>query len=250
MAMTSINILIYSDSTALPRPNSVVLDQTWPHVLRRLLEGKLINTSVELINRSFGGINIKKTYLNILHDVQYFGRPTKDLTGTKSIIILAIGIVDASPQPITYKLKKISIIPKIGPRIWGKLKIVLSKKRPQIQKIWSYNTTKKKVFLKYLQKINYQLSKFNFDLIVYAETPNTHTNLEKRSPGISTSIDNYNSIKLENIEGQKNFVYLGFEQFNDNFFENETDGHHFSRLGHAKFAEKLNATILDMLASD
>ncbi len=248
--MTSINIFIYSDSTALPRQNSVALDQTWPQVLRRLLEGKLINTSVELTNRSFGGINIKKTYLNILHDVQYFGRPTKDPTGTKNIIILAIGIVDASPQPITYKLKKISTIPKIGPRIWGKLKIVLSKKRPQIQKIWSYNTTNKKVFLKYLEKIKYQLSKFNFDLIVYVETPNTHTNLEKRSPGISASIEIYNSMKLENIKDQKKFVFLSLEQFDDNFFENENDGHHFSRLGHAKFAEKINSAILDMLASD
>jgi len=245
-----IQIITYSDSTALPRPEFVGPDSTWPQKLLHSLQIEFPENKFVLENRSRGGIKIKEILSLIRSDYSYFSK-TKSLQTSNeyiTIIILAAGIVDGSPQPITFKLKLIGKIPYVGPHFWRLLRIPLIKFRPQIQLFWKFTPTKKKRFRKSLDLIKKTLQKYNgINLII--DTPTPHSQLAHRSPGIHESIKKFNLIRKKVFEKNDAFIIIKTNDFSDDLYISSEDGHHYSNPGHEFISRLAFVEIREKLRS-
>ena len=245
-----IQIITYSDSTALPRPGFVGPDSTWPQKLLHCLQIEFPENKFILENRSKGGIKIQEILSLIRSDYSYFSKTEFTQTNNENytIVILAAGIVDGSPQPITFKLKLIGKIPYIGPHLWRLLRIPLIKFRPQIQLIWKFTPTNKKRFSKSLESIKKILQKYNgINLII--DTPIPHSQLTNRSPGIHKSIAKFNLIRKKVFEKNDIFLIIKTKDFTDDLYISSEDGHHYSNLGHEFISSLLFAEIREKVRS-
>jgi hypothetical protein len=150
------------------------------------------NKKIYLLNQTFGVYNLSQLTQLFKKDADYF-YPAVDVNvnSTQIFVIFTSGIVDGSPQPITYKLCIIDQIPIIGRLIWEKIEPLLNKHRYLIQSAISYaptSLTKFNLDLNYLGKLS---SSLNVKIILL-ETPLPHPKLEFRSPGVVTSIVAFN----------------------------------------------------------
>jgi hypothetical protein len=221
-------IYVYTDSTGFPRGNLVPAHETWPMYLRKYADNLYV--------RGRGGITIRETLQNIKNDSFYFA--FREKSAHKILIILAFGIVDCAPQPITYKLSKLAYIPFIGRYVWRALSKLIKPHRPIIQKFWSYQNTSIKQFKKTLIKILVSISNPNCQIIILS-TPLPSKLVLSRSPGFETAIDKYNNIKKVVSKLYPRVTYLELLINRDKAYISEKDGHHFSGTGHQEIAQQV-----------
>jgi hypothetical protein len=219
-------IIIYGDSTSMPRPSeSVNFADTWYWKLVTLSKLEIC-----LENRSQGGITISDVRKKILSDSHYLF-PSENLSNNQKLVIVNIGIVDAGVQPITYKLKIINKLPVFGKHLWAVLAKVLNSSRALIQTIWSYSPTSPTRFVSELEKIISFLTQRNLNICVLL-TPIPHSNLELRSPGFRENVAKYNKLKSELLDKFPKVFLVNLDEFKDSYYVSEKDGHHYSKSGH------------------
>lgn len=228
-------IYIYTDSTGFPRGNLVFAHETWPMHLRKLANNLYV--------RGRGGITIRETLQTMNNDSFYFS--FREKSAHKMLVILAFGIVDCAPQPITYKLSKLAEIPFIGRYIWRVLSKLMKPYRPRIQRIWSYQRTSTNAFRRTLMKILVSISNPNCQILILS-TPLPSKNVLSRSPGFKISIEKYNDIKKVISSLYPRVTYLQLQINQDKAYISEKDGHHFSKEGHQDIAQQVTKHIQNL----
>ena len=227
-------IIIYSDSTAFPRETLVSPSKAWPILLSPE------SNSVYL--RGKGGIQAKGLLKMLREDSYYFGFRTS--TNQYHLVIFAFGIVDCAPQPITYKLKIISRIPKLGPRLWGTIAKYLLPHRVKIQENLSFRFTSPSKFQKHLEKMIRTVTNKNTKIIVL-QTPMPGQQALIRSPGLVESVRRYNQIKRQVSSIFPNVIFVEVEVDANLGYVSQEDGIHFSDFGHSQVASAIVGSIPD-----
>ena len=87
-------ILIYSDSTAMPRNSQLNSASTWP-----FLFSKQIAPLSPYYLRGFGGIKSFEMVALLEKDLWYFDYKASKPSEYKTLVVLAFGIVDAAILP-------------------------------------------------------------------------------------------------------------------------------------------------------
>jgi lysophospholipase L1-like esterase len=230
-------LIIYGDSTSLPRPNdSVESKDTW---YWKLVEFSKFQFGLE--NRSAGGIAIRSLRLKILNDAHYLF-PKGNISNKNKMVILSTGVVDAGIHPITYKLKIVNKLPIIGVYLWFFLAKVLKPSRAKIQRMWGYSITSPKKFAKELDQIVTFLRERNVEVCLLL-TPIPHVALDVRSPGFRQNVIKYNLIKEELCKKFSNVNLVSLDDFKESYYVSEQDGHHFSKLGHSYIFNRIKSEV-------
>jgi len=157
-------------------------------------------------------------------------------------LILNMGVVDSAPRPFTYHLKKLSMIPCVGPRFWRQIAPALHAHRAQLQRISYFRLTPPSRFrseFASMVSIGSAMAKY----VLSVDTPLTPAWLESRSPGFRDSIATYNSIKHECAH-----IHHQDTTWIDDSHYLEC-GHHFNAVGHALLANCLVETLQPALTS-
>lgn len=222
--------MIYSDSTALPRPPEVEPSETWYSLLGKDFK------SIYL--RGDGGITSSQIKDLVAKDATYFGLgKTKNL-----VVILAFGIVDFAPRPFTYRLAVVKKIPWLGKYLWAILSRLLLPHRAKIQRISSYQITEPLTFKKDLSWIVEKIQSNHRVLILTTPIPSSHAC--RRSPGLENSIRNLNAIKERLAKHYESVKLVSLDCILDSDYVTPQDGHHFSKAGHRKVADIIRDTIV------
>ena len=239
-------ISIYSDSTAMPRKNQTPVSDTWPHLLVTNLEEKL-QQEVILLNRSFRGYKLHELLSVFKLDMgYYYDYKSINQNNSKTICIFTSGIVDGSPRPITYKLKKLDKVPFVGKCLLVKAIGFLHKFRPIIQQKFSYTPVKLDSFASDLSELGNVTKNLDITLLLI-ETPLPHEFIDSRSPGITASIKKFNATKKDIASRFNHFNYIEFgDSFRSDMYVSKEDGHHFNKEGHLFFQEKILNALLEL----
>jgi len=213
---------------------------TWPQVL----QDKLSDTTSEMFFtvRYFPGCSAKIIADSFEKDAFYFHFQQKD--SQPNIVIFAFGVVDAAPRPITYSLKRLAGIPKIGPKLWRSLNYMLKPWKTLILRIGHYHLTSTSSFERLIGKLidnSAGVSKFYL-----LDTPLPHVFLESRTPGFREDVMKYNQIKQSLGAKFDNVDAVSLSEFSEDFYISKEDGHHFSNKGH----EYVALTCLKFLTDD
>ena len=233
----TLSIAVYSDSTALPR-DAITADETWPILMSRELELRF-DCKVNLFNFSKGGIRIAE----LKNLVEKNSR--EHLFRRIDIVVLAIGVVDSAPKPVTYLLTYLRFIPIVGVRILRRLKPWLKRNRPYIQKIYSYRTTRRLSFKRKFSEILSLVCSSTPNVFVLT-TPIPGDYVLKRSPGWEGSVNQFNQIK-RNICQFKEVSLIEVPLLSASDYFSNLDGHHFSLKGHQKIASLIAENIFHHL---
>jgi hypothetical protein len=239
-------ISVYSDSTALPRKNLTPLSDTWPYLLETNLEEKL-QQEVIFLNRSFGGYKLHELLSLFKLDMgYYYDDKSINQNNSKTICIFTSGIVDGSPRPISYKLKKLDKVLFIGKFLSVKVVGFLQKFRPVIQQKFSYTPVNLDSFASDLSELGNVTKNLDVTLLLI-ETALPHEFLESRSPGITASIKKFNAIKKDSASRFNHFHYIEFgDSFRSDMYVSKEDGHHFNKEGHIFFYKKILDALLEL----
>lgn len=229
-------IIVYSDSTMFPRGNFVTPKYIWPNLLKESADNVFI--------RGMGGITSTEILNLIKRDAMYFSLNEDSVE--KMIVILAFGIVDVAPQPLTYKLKIIERVPIYGNHIWRLLSLVLKPLRPKIQRYLRYQLVPPPKFWKNLLAISHVISNTNCEIILL-ETPMPSQLVLKRSPGLEKAIVSLNQLKKEFcVSNGLSLIQVPVNPAVD--YISQEDGHHFSIAGHKLVASRV-VSYLEMKKS-
>ena len=220
-------IIVYSDSTMFPRGKFVTTKHIWPNLLKESADNVVI--------RGMGGITSTEILNLIRRDAMYFSLNEDSVE--KIIVILAFGIVDVAPQPLTYKLKTIERFPVYGKHIWRVLSLALKPLRPKIQRYLSYQLVPPAKFWKNLLAINNVISNTNCEIILL-ETPMPSQLVLKRSPGLEKAVVSLNLLKKEFcVSNGLSLIQVPVNPPVD--YISQEDGHHFSIAGHKLVASRV-----------
>ena len=229
-------IIVYGDSTSLPRPtDSVDISNTY---YWRLIQ--FLGYECGLENRSTGAINVKQLSQKVFDDSHYLF--PKNFLNEKKLVIINVGVVDAALHPITYKLKAMRHIPIIGKYLWYIVAKILKPFKVQIMSIWKYSMTRPVKFSQEFEKV----IKFLVDrelLICVLLTPIPHKNLESRSPGICEKVKEYNLLKVKICEKFPGVHVVSLDKFIDTFYVSALDGHHYSKSGHNYVFDEIKSKL-------
>jgi hypothetical protein len=226
-------VLIYSDSTAMPRNQFVSAAETWPILLSDSSSSK-----IPLYFRGHGGIKAKEILDLVENDFWYFDTQKRDGYFRKTLVILSFGIVDAAILPFTYRLKFIASLPKFGGYLWRMLSKTLWAKRPILQRIKSFPVTSQADFERILRSALTKFESVNAEIIVMT-TPLPSNAVEKRSPGFRKSVSQINALKRRVCKEFQSVQVVELEGLPEEIYISLDDGHHFSSKGHATLARIL-----------
>ena len=226
-------IYVYADSTAFPRALSVRPEDSWP---------MKITQSQDLVYlRGFGGATSSDLVSLMERDSTYFGF-REDWSECDDIVIFSAGIVDVAPRPITYKLKVVTKIPVLGPKIWIAISVILRKHRVSIQRIARYKLVSYRQYRKNLRKISKIITNTNIRILI-TETPIPSGYVLDRSPYFRSNVEKLNQLKLRETEWNPRleFISLGIDE--EGHYVSREDGHHFSVKGHQVVSEQMLRNI-------
>gem|GEM_PF-2686561 len=227
------------DSLAMPRlENEEVVrwEKTWPVLLKRSLGVE----NHEIIN--FSKRAYETTWLNDdFTEAIEFIHP--------DILIIQVGVVDASPRIISKKEKKL-FNQVFFPKWLAKLIIADRKKRRQ--EITQSNPLKKVytppvVFKKSRKSFFERCLTFNPNLeILQIPILSNLSVMENKSSGYSSNISRYNEI-IESLDKDFSLKSLHnlLDDFNNNFDEFFlSDGYHINECGHKKISEYITKALI------
>jgi hypothetical protein len=221
------SIIVYSDSTMFPRGKFVTARYIWPILLKKYAHVVII--------RGMGGITSTEIANLVKRDAMYFSLNEDSID--KIMVILAFGIVDAAPRPVTYKLKIVERVPIIGHYIWRTLALVLKPLRPRIQRYLRYQLINSAKFKENLLAIKNVISNTNCEIVLLETPMPTHFVLQ-RSPGLKEAIESLNQIKREFcIATGISMIKIPINPLKD--YISQEDGHHFSIAGHKLVSDRI-----------
>ncbi len=232
----SIQVRIYADSLALPRLNFVEKNARYLSLLKK--KWLTLYQDIEIIERAKGGSTITDLYEVYCHDNSYFGQ-------TADVMILHVGICDCSPRPIPGILRK--IIARLPSFLKKMVIYFLHKNRAVLLKLGlSWKHTPPKLFRKILSKWISEAA-LNYKKIYVITIAPTNDYFEKHSPGWTKSINAYNDLIKNVIEGSntKNINLIDIHKIIINDIKNidsyilKEDGHHLTTTAHEIIAAKL-----------
>lgn len=224
-----VHLFFYTDSIGFPRRDVQPLQETFPWLVKDILENKL-NVKVYLYHRGMGGASVTDVYRILTTDSGYFRFSGND-DNQLAFRIFNVGIVDAAPRPFTYYFKEIiQGIPVLGPVIWSGV----HKYRPFLQSIYSYQLTPLRRFRKVYGSMVRESVRDGFSVLSMM-TPLPPVHQELRSNGYRAAVNEYNNAKRD-FEG-----LIEIEEGGDLLLE---DGHHLTLLGHKRYAELIAAAML------
>jgi hypothetical protein len=230
--LKAIYLYFYTDSVAFPRLESQALNETWPFLIREMLEAEY-GVRTYPCPRGIGGATIAEIRRLFVRDRGYYRGQSES---TLSFVIFNIGIVDAAPQPFTYFLRVIESIPIVGPRAWGAISKWLSPHRATLQKILSFRRTSTKSFQHIFNQLVRYARQSNM-IPISLDTPLTPMLLETRSPGLRGSIVKYNNLKHTNVDT----IHIPMDWVRDEHYLE--CGHHLTTQGHFLVAKHLMTTL-------
>lgn len=247
--MTKENLLIqlYGDSLSMPRVKPLTrYYETYQELLLDRLRTVLSDRKVYLYTRSHPGTPISSLYSEYKQDLSYFGNENQE------ILLIHCGIVDCAPRPIPSVLRAlISHAPvKIREKI---IKVIHDRRAWLLSRGFTWRVTKidqfKRIYWEWLS-----LAIKNSSFVVVVNIAPTIPDMEKHSPGLSSSIKLYNQIIYDTVQ-KINFPTLFlFDAYNEilshpeklvNFID-PNDGHHLTREGHQLYADSLSKIIQNM----
>jgi hypothetical protein len=220
-------LYFYTDSVGFPRIENQRPEMSWPHILKDLLE-KSSDITVYPYMRGLGGGTIGEIEKIFIRDSGYFKGYGEQ---TVSLAIFNIGIVDSAPRPFTYKLKKLTSIPKLGRLFKWFLVNVLKPNRKLFQNIYSYRETSPGKFRKTFKNMVSSCLRRNI-IPISIDTPLVHKKFEERSPKLNDSIMLYNQLKHVN-----DIEHVSCKSIDQEYLLE--DGHYFNIKGHQLIADAL-----------
>ena len=235
-------ILVYGDSLSLPRSRADVhCLETYPELLRSMLESSQPGLRVGVLNRSLGGATIDALYGHFVKDSAYLGPEAKH------ILVIQCGIVDCAPRPISPRVKTgISRLPT--PLRWAAARL-LHYARPLLLKSGvSWRNTEGTEFGRVLERWIARAAKSAERVYVINIAPPTPA-MDRHSPGVARSVEEYNatiakvvaashtaSVRLIDAHGAISTRPDGLTQC-----INQADGHHITSAGHRLYADLIGA---------
>jgi len=221
-------LYFYTDSVGFPRMDTQRPEDSWPFIIKNLLEQNHEIIAYPYI-RGLGGATIGEITKIYNRDKGYFKAQDGD---SISFVIFNIGVVDASPRPFTHVLKNLAKIPRIGTYLWYIAFKIVQPHRRILQRIYSYRLTSPRSF-KYLfnKMVSHAISVGMVPISI--ETPLMPDKFEIRSPGLNNSIRHYNLLK------RTNEMLLHIETSWITERELTEDGHHLNKLGNIELGNKL-----------
>lgn len=231
-----LQVRLYSDSLGLPRGEEILNHQRYISILKKYFEDS--GYIVDLIDRARANYNINDLYQWFTEDNKYFG-------SNADITIIQEGIVDCAPRPIPKKIR--NIVSKMPNCIRKSVINFLHNNRSQIQNlgIRYYYITPQVYYDKYMKFVK-EASDNSKRVYLFNILPTTD-DIEKHSPGLSKSIENYNKIIFNIIKNLNRAnvylidVYSYVKGNEDNIIKyiNQKDGHHITVAGNKFFADLL-----------
>ncbi len=229
---SSFSILVYGDSLGLPRVASKIgCEHTYAELIRGWYETSDLKPKVFLFNRSQGGADIQTLFNGFNTDSTYFGK-------AKWILIVQCGIVDCAPRPIPPWVKY-RIVARLPGPLRDRIISFLHNNRAKIFRLglkW-YSTSPEKFKTIYAKWLS--LAAKEFDRVYAVNIFPTTEKIERHSPGLTVSIDYYNSLIQEAVAAvdAENIIFI---DANDKVrrsnriedFIDEEDGHHLTKEGH------------------
>jgi lysophospholipase L1-like esterase len=228
-------LIIYSDSTCLPRPESSSSKETWPNIIH-----KAIGLETPAYIRAFAGADSRELLKFCVRDLFHFGLDSNQGRIERSLVILMFGIVDSAVLPFTYKFSPMRRIPYIGSFAWKCFLNAVHPFRSRLQEFWSHNALDSDEFETNLKQILLNLNPQAVDVLLVLH-PIPHVMTEKRSPNWQKSAIRYNNIKSKLSSLQSNIYLVDVTEFPAGFYISPEDGHHFSALGHEWIAREIIA---------
>lgn len=230
----AINLFVYSDSTAMPKPEYLSISESWPFLLKAKIES-IEGCKVNLVTRFMAATTAKEMQSIFARDSTNFG--FKEVNSEKNIVVFSFGVNDAAPRPITYALRKITKIRFFGPKVWKVLEIYLVKHKKAILKIGRYRFTRPRRFEAYLRK-SFQMSLGVHEFLLLT-TPMPHTFLEIRTPGFRNSVMEFNARKIKVSREFDKVRIVDLAGFGEELYISKIDGHHFLREGHEYVCDEI-----------
>jgi len=234
----NLHVRLYSDSLALPRPESVAFSERYISILKQWWVSTNVYADIELVDRSMGGQSILTLSDMYNSDVCYFG-PIGD------IMIIHTGVVDCAPRPVPIRVRNfISVLPKFlkDPAVR-----FLHNYRSRIQKsglMWKHVNPEEfsAYYSSFLKKVGN-----NFSRVYCISIAPTNPATELHSPGYMASVKQYNEIIKNCIKhtGKKNIYYIDIyttiinNYSNINLYILPDDGHHLTPYTHRLIAEEI-----------
>jgi len=234
----TIILVTCGDSISMPRSfDGIRCGHIYSEIVKKSLQEKYKNKEVFMFNRALGGESIATLYRIFQTDMQYFGRDGR------KILILSAGIVDCALRPIPLWLKRrIGIMPSV---VREPIIRFLHNNRARLFGLgFKWRVTSPRRFKRIYCNMLDEASKAFSKVYVFTILPTTKKT-EKHSPGLTSSIDLYNSIirdivsrfALPNIE----LIDIN-EMINEDKYEvedvvNNSDGIHLTVNGHRIFAD-------------
>lgn len=238
-----VNVFIYSDSTAMPRPGLTNLEDTWPFLLAlKLKKDKQI--TINLITRYIPASTAKELLSLYKKDAFYFS--FMEDSRILNLVVFAFGIVDVAPRPFTHPLRIISKFPKLGPLVWRHVKKPLNYSKALIMRLGSYKATSLRKYRNLISKIFSGFS--GVDYFILLETPIPHVYLEGRNRGFQDSVYKLNILKKQLSADNERVRLVTLDKFLPEFYISKEDGHHFANSGHAFVANQVSTQIQTLVS--
>jgi lysophospholipase L1-like esterase len=226
-------LIIYGDSTCLPRPGSSSSKETWPSIVH-----KTIGIETPAYIRAFAGADSRELLRFCVRDLFHFGLDSNQKTIERSLVILMFGIVDSAVLPFTYKFSAMRRIPYVGNFAWKYFLSAVHPFRFRLQEFCSYNAIDSNKLESNLKQILLKLTPQAVDVLLVLH-PIPHISTEERSPKWQSSAIKYNKIKTKLSSIHSNIYLVDVTEFPSALYISPEDGHHFSALGHEWIAREI-----------
>lgn len=230
-------IIAFSDSLSLPRKEAgefIKWEETWPYQLKKLLSKS--NQEAEIINAGKRARTVESLIGPDFHECIQLLEP--------DVVILQMGIVDATPRIVSRKEKIImnsTFFPKkirdyiIRNRKKNKAEIT---NRDPLKKVY----TKPSLFISCLELFNQRISGLELKVVIIPILAN-HRIKSIHSPRFVENIELYNQL-LHSFAKKHKHLWLSLR---DDWYSKDVyyckDGYHLNALGNRLLAEQISKTI-------
>ena len=237
-------VALYGDSLACPRHGVLKSHERYIALIETFFRSKLFDF-FEIRDKATGGVTLPQLYGQYCQDNTYFSLPG-------DVLIIHSGIVDCAPRPISESMRaKISMLP---PFIRNIIISYIHKNRSRlILKGKKIVKTNKVTFINTLDSF-LESAISNYKKVLIVNICPTTDEFERRSPGLTDSINLYNNLISDIIKKKDSPKVLLIDIYkeisnNKNNIEDyivKEDGHHIRPVTHKIIAEKIIECCKDL----
>jgi len=229
---------VYGDSLGMPRAfEGIRYRETYAELLKAALEERAWR--VDLYNRSKGNVDVGELRTMVEYDRRYFGRP-------REIVVIQCGIVDCAPRPISGRTRR--LVGRLPEPLRQRVITFLHSNRARLLNSgFQWRVTEPDPFRLTYRELLLAASSGTGHVYSVNVAPTT-PEMEEHSPGLSGSIQRYNTIIADEVRRAGASVQLidvhsaileedgGLQRY-----VNAKDGHHITREGHLLYTRLIMA---------